>query len=130
MAKKVTIDTLDQAVKDILEEYRDQIDEGNAQTVRRIAQSGAAAVRDSARTMFKTSKKKPYKYAKGWTFTVERGRLNSTAVIYNRSTPGLPHLLENGHAKRGGGRVEGRAHIEPVEEKLVENYIKGVEALI
>ena len=46
------------------------------------------------------------------------------------TVPGLPHLLEYGHAKRGGGRVPGRAHIKPVEDKITKDFERKVRAII
>ena len=61
-------------------------------------------------------------YAKGWRLTVENKRLTSDAIIHNKKLPGLPHLLEHGHANRDGGRTEGKVHIAPVEKILVEEF--------
>jgi hypothetical protein len=53
-------------------------------------------------------------YAKSW--SVKNMKENSHALeltVYSRNRYQLAHLLEFGHAKRGGGRVPGRAHIAP-----------------
>lgn len=124
---KVTVDNLDSAIMDILDEYKGEVNRANSGAVRATAKVGAEAVRNSAKVLFKTSKKKPYRYAKGWRYEVEEGRAISKATIYNSSVPGLPHLLENGHAMRNGGRVSGVEHIAPVEEKIAEQYTREIE---
>ena len=42
----------------------------------------------------------------------------------------LSHLLENGHAKRNGGRVEGTHFIQKASDPILEQYIKAVEEVI
>ena len=76
------------------------------------------------------------KYSKGWTYKMERGRLRVGAVIYGKhGTYQLAHLLEHGHAKRGGGRepVKGIEHIKPVEEwvnqEIIDRTIERIERL-
>ena len=39
----------------------------------------------------------------------------------------LAHLLENGHAKRGGGRTAPIVHIKPVEEWAIEEVQKTIK---
>lgn len=112
------------AMAKILEQYKDGLIADTTQLTKKFAQQGAKELR-SASGIFGGSGG----YAKGWKSKVETNRLGASAVIYNEK-PGLPHLLENGHAKRNGGRVGGRTHIAPVEEKLVEEFTKAVEKAI
>ena len=126
MATKIPVEKLHDELAKILKEYGNEVADGTREAVRAVAQKGAAAVRSNARGTFGGSGK----YASGWTFQTEYGRRGSKAVIYNRSTPGLPHLLENGHAKRGGGRVAGRTHIAPVEQEIVTEMEKAIETAV
>ena len=76
---------------------------------------------ESIETLKATSPRKSGSYAKGWkskaTIDASTGL---TKTIHNR-TPGLTHLLENGHAKSSGGRVEGIKHIAPVEKQAIQS---------
>ena len=64
------------------------------------------------------------KYAKGWTYKVDKGRLTVGATIYGKTgTYQLAHLLEYGHAKRNGGRTAAIVHIKPVEEWAVDEIM-------
>ena len=121
MAKKTPIDKLQDNIQKILEEYGHEISEAIGEAVQQTAKAGAAALRSQSRQTFNGSD-----YAKGWTASIEESRMATTAVIYNK-TPGLPHLLEKGHANRGGGRTPGRPHIAPVEEEIVASFAKEVE---
>lgn len=118
MAKKTPLDKFSEAIHDILDEYGDSIRENVAEAVKAVSKKGAQAVKQAAKTTFGGTGK----YAAGWTSRVETGRYSTQGVIYNKDAPGLPHLLENGHANRGGGRTPGRPHIKPVEEKVIEEF--------
>ena len=120
MAKKVF--DLEKAVNDILTEYGDSITENVQEAAKKVTKAGVKAVKQNAGSSFKGTGK----YASGWTSKFETGRLSAQGVIYNKKLPGLPHLLEHGHAKRGGGRVEGKAHIKPVEEQIVKQFEEAI----
>lgn len=121
--KSVTLEQLPDAIKAILDEYEGDITKNIPEITERVGKEGVKAVRNSAKNKFKGTGK----YAKGWKTDVERKRLVTTVTIYNAKLPGLPHLLENGHANRNGGRTPGRAHIAPVEEKLVKDFERKIE---
>ena len=66
-------------------------------------------------------------YAKGWTVTkVESTWRGVSVTVHNKTKPGLAHLLNNGHAKRGGGRVSGDGHIDTVTSFAEENLFNEV----
>lgn len=126
MGKKITPDRLGEEINKILTKYGDEI-EGNLDTIRKqVAQKGARAIANEARAKFGGTGE----YAKGWTVTNEKKPHYMSAIIYNKKMPGLTHLLEFGHALVIGGRnvgkVEGREHIGPVEEELINQFVNEV----
>lgn len=95
-----------------------------------------AAIRETAKEAVKKLKAESPRgtgpssgeYAANWKYKFEyngkRWRKVGGAVVYGgKPTYRLAHLLEHGHAKRGGGRVEGIVHIEPVAEWAYEEAV-------
>lgn len=101
---------LSKAVSKILEEYGEEATKSLQLIVPAVGKDAASKLR-------KESPRKTGRYKKGWTSTSAITHTGATATVYGRSgTYQLAHLLENGHAKRGGGRVPPVVHIKPVEE--------------
>ena len=117
--------TIDLAVEieKILNDYGNDVTQHVRQVTREIAKKGAAKVRSNARGKLNQH---TGKYARGWTYKVEDRRYAPTATIYDKVYQ-LPHLLEHGHAKRGGGRVDGREHIKPVEEEVIRLFEEAIK---
>lgn len=126
MAKKIPIDRLSAEINKILTEYGEEVQENVDEAAQRVTKAGVKAVKGNASGSFGGTGK----YAKGWKSKFETGRLNSQGIIYNGDLPGLPHLLEHGHANRNGGRTPGRVHIAPVEQKIIEDFEKAVKKAI
>lgn len=67
------------------------------------------------------------KYAKGW----RKKKDGNGVLVHNALKPQLTHLLEKGHAKANGdGRVPGKAHITPAEEKAINEFTELIERAI
>lgn len=77
------------------------------------------AAQEGKKKVVQGSPKKTGKYAKGWSVEKNDRGPSPRRTIYNKDAY-LPHLLENGHAKRGGGRVEGIPHIYPAEQYAIK----------
>lgn len=120
MAKAINLET---EIAKILSKYGDEVAENIQKVTKEIARKGAKAVKQNAQSDFKGTGK----YAAGWTSQAKEGRYSSQGIIYNRAKPGLPHLLEHGHAKRGGGRTDGREHIAPVEQEVIKSFEEAIK---
>jgi hypothetical protein len=72
------------------------------------------------------SPKKSGDYRKGWRVK----KSGKKYIVHNKTSYQLTHLLEHGHAKRGGGRVDARVHIAPAEEMFVREFLDRVERAI
>lgn len=102
-----------------LQEYTTEVEEG-------LEEAKEKAAKDGAKTLKSTSPKKTGRYAKGWRATKD----GDAWVIHNATRYQIAHLLEKGHAKKGGGRVSGTPHIAPVEEQTIKEYEKLIEKVI
>lgn len=121
--RRVGADGLAAAVNAILEEYGESVKENVDLVVKEVAKAGVKALRAESRGAVGGTGK----YASGWTSKVETGRMSTQGVLYNSKVPGLPHLLEHGHATRNGtGRVfnptPAYPHIEKVEQELIREF--------
>lgn len=125
MARKVPLDKLADSIEKTLREYEASVVKDTGQLAKDFAKQGAKAVAQSARS---SGWGDTTGYDKGWTTKYEEGRLSASAIIYNKDVPGLAHLLENGHAKRNGGRTRAFPHIAPVEEKITGEFYRAVLA--
>lgn len=122
MPKRVPIDRLTQEVDKILQEYGEDVQYNLDEIVKQMAKKGARTLQQESKGKFEGTK-----YYKSWTSKTETKRTSAQGVIYSK-IPGLPHLLEYGHALRQGGRTTGRPHIKPVEEALVREFESKVKS--
>lgn len=118
-----TVDTLVSDINKILDEYVDNAGHLTAEAVKKVSKKGVEALKTNSKTNFGGTGK----YASGWTSKVEDSRMGARATLYNSKVPGLPHLLENGHAKRNGGRIDGKVHIKPVEDEIEKALTQELE---
>ena len=116
-----SIDNLAAEVMKGLQEYSELADDEMKKAVRKTATSVKKEISANA-------PKRTGAYAKSWTSSkVRETSHNLQMTVHSRNRYRLAHLLEKGHAKRGGGRVQGKPHIAPAEkngEELLETLIR------
>lgn len=67
-------------------------------------------------------------YKKSWATKKTAETSNSlTMVVHSKNRYQIAHLLEHGHAKRGGGRVAAIPHIAPAEQEGLQILTQKVE---
>lgn len=116
-----SVDNLAKEVMKGLTEYSELADTEMKKAVRKTATSVKKDISANA-------PKRTGRYSKSW--ATKKTKENSHKLemtVHSKDRYQLAHLLEFGHAKRNGGRVEGKPHIAPAEEnggELLETLIK------
>jgi len=121
----INIDQLAAEIARELSKYSQEI-------VEKINISSEKVGKAAVKQLRQTSPKRTGEYAKSWTMTTEKEFGQPHRRIIHAKAPHyrLTHLLEHGHAKVGGGRVEGRPHIRPAEEMVIQEFVREVEEAI
>lgn len=123
MGKKIRIDQLAVSIVGELEKYSTTTGTNVKECARKITKKACNELKQS-------SPKKSGKYSKGWKTTIVAENATSINIVIHETVYQLTHLLEKGHAKRGGGRVNGIPHIAPIEQKYGEELLKEVEKIL
>ena len=121
MSRTVSVDQMANAIQEELDKYKDLAADGVKKAVKKAGKTVKEEINDSApvRTGW---------YAKSWaTKIMAEDSQSIELVVYSPSRYMLAHLLEHGHAKRGGGRVRAIPHIAPAEEHGIEQLENDIE---
>ncbi len=117
----VTVDHLAEAVMKGLTEYADASTELVKQSVQQVSKEVKKEISENA-------PKRTGAYKKSWATKKIKETSNSlTMTVHSKNRYQIAHLLEHGHAKRGGGRVAARPHIAPAEENGVTSLQEKIE---
>jgi len=122
---KISVDQLAAEIAKGLAEYSQDV-------VEKVNVSSEKVGKAAVKRLKQTSPKRTGQYAKSWTMSTEKAIGQPDLRIIHVKAPHyrLAHLLEYGHAKVGGGRVEGRPHIRPAEEEVIQEFTREVEEAI
>lgn len=110
MSKSVSVSSFGSALSSIIEDFQ-EVEENQIQ---RAVRSSGTKCRNGIQS---GSPELTGKYAGGWTSKAETELGGYYVVVYNKTSPGLAHLLEKGHANRGGGRTPAYPHIAPAYQE-------------
>ena len=126
MSTKVSVEGLEDVITQQLTIYGKAVKEGINDVAKK---SIMQLVKDTKATAPVGNRKKHYRDSiKSKSYHTTR----SDKYIWYVDGPDyrLSHLLENGHALRNGGRVEGTHFIKKASDPILEQYIKAVEEVV
>lgn len=124
MAAGIDVDKLADELAAGLSEYSEEVTQKIKKTVDTVA-------KDTVKELKNTSPRRTGDYAKDWTTkTGYEDRRTKRKTVYNKSHYQLTHLLEFGHAKRNGGRVDAQSHIKAAEQKAAQQFEEALKGEI
>lgn len=125
MANAISIDNIAQTIVEGLDEYTVEVAKGVKDAVDVTAKELCENIKADAPSRYG-------KYKKAMALKTSHESDYEKRVTWYVKSPHyrLSHLLENGHIKRGGGRVKAHPHIAKNEEKAMAAFEERVEEVI
>lgn len=124
MSNTIDIDKMADVIMKGLQEYADATSEDVKKAVRKV---GRSVRQDIMSGIQEQGLNRTGQYKRSWTVKTTGETAHSLQLtVHSRNRYQIAHLLEKGHAKRGGGRAKAYPHIAPAEErgqKLLEQEI-------
>ena len=121
MGRTVRIDDLANVVMAGLQEYADLATDSMKAAVKKAGNTVKTDITANA-------PERTGRYAKSWRAKTTKESATALEVtVYSPTRYMLAHLLEHGHAKRGGGRVAAIPHIAPAEQRGAEELEREIE---
>lgn len=121
---QIKIDKLSDVIMKELSDY-------SSMTNEKIKEMITDVSKETKKTIAANAPKRSGKYAKSWAVKKVRETSNTLhVVVHSKNKYQLTHLLEFGHAKRNGGRVSARPHIESAEKQMIEQFESKVKEVL
>lgn len=128
--KKIGIIDLENVIKEILNEYGDEVYKVLGLAEHEVAEEAARKLQAGG------SYGGTGAYKRDWTFDQQtKKRFRQSYIVHNADHYRLAHLLEKGHVSRNGtgrtfGNVKAYPHIKPVEEWAQQELPRKVEEML
>lgn len=120
MSRRVSVDGMADAIMEELNEYADLAADDMKKAVRNAGKTVKSQINVSAPV-------RTGKYAGSWAVKTMKETSDSLElVVHSKNRYQLAHLLEHGHAKRGGGRTKAIPHIAPAEQEGIEQLEREI----
>lgn len=121
---KVDIDDLASVVAEELAKYSQEVTDGMKKEIKKVSRECKQEIQQNSPVLTGS-------YKDGWRTKVDfESREDIRVVVHNKTDYQLTHLLENGHAKATGGRVEGIPHIGPAEQNAEKKLLEKVKVVV
>lgn len=128
MVVKVKPEELDEAIREQLETYNEEIRQNLNKNYKEVADKTADTLKKGG-----SYKERTGKYTPDWSVTDRKGIgaiQGESYSVHNRKHYQLTHLLEKGHVTRSGSRTRAFEHILPAEQAAQELAVEAVEKAV